>query len=243
MTIAAVIFDWGGTLTPWHKIDLSAQWYAFAQEYAPENAAGLAQALFEAEEARWRVQRETSGAESTGALSAILENCGVDQSAAHFESAFRHYLDFWEPHTLADPDALPLFTALKERGLKIGVLSNTMWPRAFHEEVFARDGLLEFIDAGVYTSELPVGKPHADAFRAAMSALGLENPAECIFVGDRIWDDIHGSQSVGMHGVFLPHSDHREIELVETNVTPDFTIQRLGDVFEIVRQLQKRAFA
>jgi len=242
MTIAAVIFDWGGTITPWHKIDLSSQWYAFAQEYAPDQAADLAQALFEAEEARWQVQRDSLGSESTGALAAILESCGVDQSAPQFASAFRHYLDFWEPHTFADPDARPLFTALKERGLEIGILSNTMWPRDFHEEVFERDGLLEFIDAGVYTSELPVGKPHASAFHAAMSALNVDNPATCVFVGDRLWDDIHGSQSVGMHGVFLPHSDHRQVELVDTNVTPDFTIQRLGDVFEVVRQLQKQAF-
>lgn len=243
MTIAAVIFDWGGTITPWHKIDLTSQWYAFAQEYAPERAADLAAALFEAEENRWRVQRESAGAESTGALSAILRSCGVDESAPQFAAAFQHYLDFWQPHTLADPDALPLFAALRERGLKIGVLSNTMWPREFHEEVFRRDGLFDLIDAGVYTSELPVGKPHGDAFRAAMAAVGVSDPAQCVYVGDRLWDDIHGAQSAGMHAVFIPHSDHRAVELVETNVTPDATINRLGDVFDVVRKLQKQAFA
>ena len=242
MTIAAVIFDWGGTLTPWHKIDLSSQWYAFAQEYDPENAADLANALFHAEEERWKVQRETAGAESTGALQSILHACGVDTEAPHFSAAFERYLDFWYPHTLADPDALPLLRALRERGLKIGVLSNTMWPRSYHEEVFARDGLLEFIDAGVYTSELPVGKPHPEAFLAAMQALGVTDPRSVVFVGDRMWDDIHGAQAVGMRAVFIPHSDHRTHELVETDVVPDATIQRLGDLFNVVRELQKQAF-
>ena len=33
--VDAVVFDWGGTLTPWHNIDLVAQWYAYAQVYDP----------------------------------------------------------------------------------------------------------------------------------------------------------------------------------------------------------------
>ena len=40
-----------------------------------------------------------------------------------------------------------------------------MWPRSHHQEVFARDDLDDFIDAAVYTSELEVAKPHADAFQ------------------------------------------------------------------------------
>ena len=48
-----------------------------------------------------------------------------------------------------------------------------MWPRAHHEEVFARDDLDDYIDAAVYTSEMPVAKPHAEAFRMILDALGL----------------------------------------------------------------------
>ena len=33
--IEAVIFDWGGTLTPWHEVDLTAGWYAYASIYDP----------------------------------------------------------------------------------------------------------------------------------------------------------------------------------------------------------------
>ena len=29
--VEAVIFDWGGTLTPWHTIDLGQQWRVFAR--------------------------------------------------------------------------------------------------------------------------------------------------------------------------------------------------------------------
>ena len=48
-TIRAVVFDWGGTLTPWHDIDLFSQWYAYAEFYDPADASGLAQRLLDAE--------------------------------------------------------------------------------------------------------------------------------------------------------------------------------------------------
>ena len=61
--VEAVVFDWGGTLTPWHNIDLVAQWYPYAQAYDPVNAAELAQRLFDAEESLWKRQRESAGRE------------------------------------------------------------------------------------------------------------------------------------------------------------------------------------
>jgi putative hydrolase of the HAD superfamily len=33
MTIKAVIFDWGGTLTPWHNVDLMELWLGYANVY------------------------------------------------------------------------------------------------------------------------------------------------------------------------------------------------------------------
>ena len=74
------------------------------------------------------------------------------------------------------PTPCRCMAALRERGIRVGVLSNTLWPRAHHEAVFARDGLLDLIDGAVYSSELPVGKPHEDAFVAALRAVGVDRP-------------------------------------------------------------------
>jgi putative hydrolase of the HAD superfamily len=102
--------------------------------------------------------------------------------------------------------------------------------------VFARDGLLHLIDGAVYTSETPVGKPHADAFHAALAAVGVSDPARAVFVGDRPWDDIHGAQSVGMRAILVPHSDIPEHQQVPVDVTPDAVVARLGDVLHVVRR-------
>jgi putative hydrolase of the HAD superfamily len=232
--IRAVIFDWGGTLTPWHDIDLFSQWYAYAEFYAPADASGLAQRLLDAELDRWRVLRETKGAESTGALDAMFVGLGIDVTSALHLRALGNYLDFWAPHTIADPEAAPLLNELRAIGLKIGVLSNTMWPRSHHQEVFMRDDLLDLIDAAAYTSEMPVAKPHEEAFRTIAGSLGV-NPAECVFVGDRLWDDIHGAQQAGMRAILIPHSNLPAVQVPDNSAVPDAVAHRLGDVLTIVK--------
>ena len=115
---------------------------------------------------------------------------------------------------------------LRERGLRIGVLSNTMWPRSAHERVFSRDEILDLIDAAVYTSEIPWAKPHPEAFRAVMAAVGVDDPAACVFVGDRPYDDIHGAKSAGMRAVLIPNSDVPPFD----EAVPDAVITRLSEL-------------
>lgn len=239
MPIRAVVFDWGGTLTPWHDVDLVAQWYAYAEVYDPANAGSLARRLQEREAERWTVQRESNGAVSTGALDAIFLAEGIDITSALHLRALGNYLDFWAPHTLADPDARPVLSALKERGYRVGVLSNTMWPRVHHEEVFARDDLDPFIDAAVYTSELPMAKPHVDAFAAVLADLQVA-AAEAVFVGDRLWDDILGAQQAGMRAIHIPHSQIPDYQVPNGSAVPDATAHRLLDVLDIVEGWQDR---
>ena len=237
MGIRAVVFDWGGTLTPWHDVDLVAQWYAYSEIYDPENAAALARRLYEGEAARWRKQRESDGAISTGALDALFLDLGININEARHLTALGSYLDFWAPHTCAHPDAINVMAALKHRGYRVGVLSNTMWPRAHHEEVFARDDLDEYIDAAVYTCELPVAKPHVEAFRAVLEALAVA-PEEAVFVGDRLWDDIRGAQQAGMRAIWIPHSRIPSEQVPDDTARPDATAHHLLEVFAIVEGWQ-----
>jgi putative hydrolase of the HAD superfamily len=120
---------------------------------------------------------------------------------AVLEEAATHYLDAWTPHIRHEPDAADTLRALRRRGLRIGLLSNTHWPRAFHERFLARDGLAGLIDARLYTSELHVMKPHPQAFRAALDALEVSDPARAVFVGDRPFDDIFGARQAGLRAV------------------------------------------
>ena len=48
---------------------------------------------------------------------------------------------------------------LRDKGLRLGLLSNTHWPRQFHERFLERDGLADLLDARFYTSEMEYVKP------------------------------------------------------------------------------------
>jgi putative hydrolase of the HAD superfamily len=239
--VDAVVFDWGGTLTPWHEIDLVGQWYAYAQVYDPVHGADLARRLFEAEESLWRRQRETAGAAGTGHLEHVFEMAGIDTGSWQHRDALDAYLEAWDPHTYTHPEVVPLLEALHADGITVGVLSNTMWPREYHEQVFVRDGVLHLIDGAVYTSETPVGKPHADAFRLALTAIGADDPSRVAFVGDRPWDDVHGAQQVGMRAILVPHSDIPEHQRVPVDVVPDAVVQSIGEVLDVVRRWNAEA--
>jgi putative hydrolase of the HAD superfamily len=142
--------------------------------------------------------------------------------------------EWWEPHTLLDPDVPELFAGLRERGIRIGVLSNTLWPREVHERIFERDRVLSLIDGAVYTSEIPWTKPHPEAFRAALSAVQVADPARAVFIGDRVFDDIHGAKSVGMRAVLVPHSTIPQWQHGPVAGEPDAVVRRLSDLMAII---------
>jgi putative hydrolase of the HAD superfamily len=221
VAVDAVIFDWGGTLTPWHSIEPIGQWIDAVGD--PE----LAQRLLAAETELWARARDHQ-------ISATLDDVFAAAGVAPTDPMRRAVHDWWEPHTYLDPDAPALFEALRERGIKIGVLSNTLWPRTEHERIFERDGVLALIDGSVYTSELPWTKPHPEAFRAALAAVEVDDPARAIFVGDRPYDDVHGAQSAGLRAVLIPHSDIPAAQQGPVVGRPDAVVQRLGDVLAVV---------
>jgi putative hydrolase of the HAD superfamily len=220
MRVQAVIFDWGGTLTPWHTIDHEALWLALCERHFPADEASLAATrLREAEMALWQLA-ETSQASAT--LEHVVARAEVTMPPEFWDA----YYAAWDPHTYTDPDAAPLLRELRGRGIRIGVLSNTMWPRAAHERVFARDEITDLIDGAVYSSEIPWTKPHPEAFRAAMAAVGVDDPAACVFVGDRPFDDIFGAKRAGMRAVLLANSEVPAYE----GARPDAVITRLADL-------------
>lgn len=222
----AVIFDWGGTLTPWFSVDLLAPWRAYADALHPEDAeqaARVATAIHAADAMAWRRAREEHRAFT---IAQVLEAAGVP---AH-EAAFTAYRTAWEFATYTDPDVVPLMHALRGRGLRTGVLSSTAWPAAWHEEMLRRDGVLDLFDGHVWSSDLRYTKPHREAFLAAMAAVGVEDPADCVYVGDRPYDDISGAKAAGMRAVLVPHSDIPPNEQVPVDVEPDAVVQRLSEL-------------
>jgi putative hydrolase of the HAD superfamily len=231
MVLDAVIFDWGGTLTPWHTIDPADSWRAYAGAYDPAHGPEVAGKLSDAEDQAWLRSRDEHRSTS---FEAIVRAAGLEPSGEAHQRGVEAYRAWWEPHTYTDPDVVPLLTALRDRAIRVGVLSNTVWPRDDHELVFARDGVLHLIDGAIYTSEIDYTKPHPEAFAAAMSAVGADRPERCVYVGDRLFDDIHGAHGAGMKAVFVPHSEIPAVQRGHTDGEPDAVLDRLADLLPLV---------
>jgi putative hydrolase of the HAD superfamily len=190
----------------------------------------LAARIGEAEDAAW-VRSRTE--HTSARLHEILAEAGLGEGDPCREAALAAYQEFWEPHTFTDQQVRPLWEGLAQRGIRIGVLSNTIWPRQYHRGVFERDGVLDLIDADIYSSELAWTKPHREVFRAAAAALGVE-PAEAVYVGDRPFEDIHGAQLAGMRAIWVPHSEIPAGQQVAVDAVPDGVAHQLLDILDIL---------
>jgi putative hydrolase of the HAD superfamily len=233
--VDAVLFDWGGTLTRWHDVDFHAESLALARAVAAVDSRTPAELLGEHAARLHAAGAAIWGRSRDSQQSATVADLFTEAGLAHDPELLTAYYEFWEPHTRTDPDVVPLFEALRDAGIRVGVLSNTIWPRAWHEGFFERDGVRHLIDGEVYTSEIPWTKPSARAFEAAMDAVGVSDAARCVYVGDRLYDDVHGAQQAGMRAIHVPHSVIPAEQRGHVDGVPDAVAHRLPDVLHIVR--------
>ncbi len=126
----------------------------------------------------------------------IIEGMGGEgdtyAAAVEMEGRWSHSVHF----ELYD-DALPVLELLRDRGLKIGLLSNSSRDL---DDFVAHHGL--DVDAVLTSHAHGKTKPHESIFRALLDRLGVE-PGEAVMVGDTIEDDVEGARAVGMRAVLL----------------------------------------
>jgi putative hydrolase of the HAD superfamily len=131
------------------------------------------------------------------------------------------------------PEVLGVLRSLCMQGIKLGLISNTIWPTECHEPTLARLGLQDWLDVRLYSADAGYQKPHPAIFREALRRLGI--PAEeAAFVGDRLATDVAGAQSVGMKGV-LRLAPYRIEE--DAHIQPDACIHSLDELPQVLRTL------
>ena len=230
--IEAVIFDWGGTLsTHASSIRMEDLWRPAAEHlarHADHDGETIATQLATAEEAFWS---RTSTHQRAGTLREIIDEAvdglGLRVDRSVLDTAAEHYLDAWSGHIEHDPDAVGTLEALRSRGVRTALLSNTHWPPEYHDRFLERDGLAPLLDARLYTCELDYMKPHPQAFRDALDAVGVADPSRALFVGDRPWDDIFGAQRAGLRTALRPNP-----AVPAYDVQPDIELGRLPELLD-----------
>jgi len=129
-----------------------------------------------------------------------------------------------------EPDIHNTLSTLRNKGLKLGILSNTFVSATALNRHIQQLGLIEFFDFIYYSYAFKKRKPHPEMFQAAIKKLGLE-PGEIVFVGDRIKNDIQGSLAVGMIPI-LKKTYANTNQQVPANVIKINSIAELPGVIE-----------
>jgi len=132
----------------------------------------------------------------------IIERMGgrgpqvVDVARRIFEQwAVNHHFEMYD-------DAAPVLKGLQERGLKVGVISNSHRSLDAFREHFSLTGL---IHVSVSSAEHGYMKPHRSIFDAALDRAGV-TAAESLMVGDSLKHDVEGALKAGMRAVLLRRS-------------------------------------
>jgi putative hydrolase of the HAD superfamily len=201
--IRAVFFDWGNTLAAW-EFDPEL----FAEGHVRGLAALGPQApTREAFTAAFGEQvlpllagqgeDEVSYVAEVGSLLASLGVAADDGAVWRFVEA-EHRV--WRPVHRIDPAVLDLLDALRDRGLKVGLVSNVFDPPSLMRGLFAELGLLERLDAVALSTEVGERKPHPAIFRSALEQAGVM-AAEAVMVGDRLREDVGGARAAGLAAI------------------------------------------
>ncbi len=96
--------------------------------------------------------------------------------------------------TSFDEDILTMLRGIRERGVKIALISN-----CFSEEVgvIKKSALFPYFDVTMLSYEQGVKKPDPEIYRRAMKALDAE-ASECLYVGDGGSHELEAAYEVGM---------------------------------------------
>lgn len=110
--------------------------------------------------------------------------------------------------TRVAPGVAESLAALKERGLRLAVVSNA---DGTVEAKLARAGLAGLFDLVLDSAVVGIEKPDPAIWRLGLEALAL-SPATCIHLGDLNSVDVKGARRAGLHAVLIdPYGDRRRL--------------------------------
>jgi HAD superfamily hydrolase (TIGR01549 family) len=124
-----------------------------------------------------------------------------------------------------------LLGELKNRGLKIGLISNTgLTSPQTYETWFAQRGILKGFDFLAFSNGQSVAKPEPAIFEVTLANLGVK-AKRSIHVGDNMHTDVAGAAAVGMSTVWVRGGTNSP---VETNIEPNYSVDSVIELPAIV---------
>lgn len=254
MALRGVIFDMGGTLIHYHPPDAEPQsgWQAMEDTGAEavytllkEQGVSLpplaeARAIsFSVVERQWRTIGDGQGGnpQLSAILREVLATWGLSEEALDdglLDSATTAYCTALQAVARPLSGAQETLAALQHQGLRLGLVSNTVWPGVFHLEDLERFGLASALECTLFSADVGLWKPDPRIFHLALEALDLQ-PDEAAYVGDHPYFDVYGAQQAGLRGIWMWNAAWVNPRLRELDIRPDATLHALPELPDVIR--------
>lgn len=231
--LAAVIFDLDDTLhNDTHAYQSAAcevaEWVAAAHGV---DARALFEAFIEHTSRYWTaLSVEHLGMSiATSRLdlwAAALASVGITDQAT-IRAAAQHYGECRRKYYTPFPGALELLGILRERGMKLGLITNGF--AETHYEKLELLGLQSAFDAVLCADEVGMVKPDPKIFLHACELLGTA-PARAAMVGDRYFRDIVGAREAGLFTVYIDVHAER----IPSGQAPDASVKGIEEVLAVL---------
>ena len=137
-----------------------------------------------------------------------------------------YYLPIRENLTLKE-GAVETLEFFKSKGLKIGLISNTIFPKEYHLQDMRHYGIDKYFDAMLFSCETEYRKPHLSIFNDMLARLDI-SASKAFFIGDRMEVDIAGAKNAGLTAILLrkPERDYGNIS------SADLVINNLNELID-----------
>jgi putative hydrolase of the HAD superfamily len=230
----AILFDWGGTLmqNEWSD-EIATEGHTAGMTALARDGLPTAEAFtrYLADQAELLVGEDE--VDIADVMRRSFEHHGVDLTDDDLRLFLVAAHDVWASYYALAATTHALLDALRRRGLKLALVSNTASPEWLLRPVLERQGLVERVDAIVLSSEVGKRKPHPAIFQRALDELGA-GPGEALFVGDRLDVDVLGASRVGLRTV---QALWFRADDVEVDTEPDYQAFTQMDVLNIAERL------
>ena len=205
--IEAVIFDLGETLLNFGRLDRGTLFekallssYSYLKELSQPVGSYRAYRLFHTWGIRWHLLRSWITGDDFDSLELLKayghkRNFHLDERQWE-ELNWRWYQELSEAGRV-EPGTADALRQLGERGLKVGLLSNTFVHKSCLERHLEREGLLQFLPERFYSYDFDYRKPDVRIFQEVARKMGVV-AERTIYVGDRVDNDVKGSLAAGM---------------------------------------------
>lgn len=152
----------------------------------------------------------------------------------HMKMALKAMYAVSQKYWHVESDAAPVLETLRERGHKLGIVSNAS-DDADVQTLVDNASLRGYFDYILTSAVAGYRKPNAEIFRQALSHWGAD-PRKAVMVGDIVSADVVGAKQLGISSVWITRrNDTPENRALAAEISPDAVIFALSELPDLLQ--------